>query len=540
MCASAALLSLVACAAGAGAPPATSVSTVATAGDDAAPLPPPADEYLTAARPGGVLGGSDAAELASAVADALRRRGDHAEADSALATAATWLGRQALDHRGVQALGAEAAARRFGFAGVLLAAVTFPLDASGSEAWQQALASIAANMPVSRYGISVSPSARYAALVLGDVGVTLAPFPRRVSPGGTLTLRGEVMRRFEMAHVYLTGADGQVQQTPMRARRIDAVLSFPKPGVYKVEVIGDGATGPVVLANVPVYVGVPEPELPQAATTATAGTTTAALSAGDAEARMLALLNQARAQAGLTSLQPDAELRALALAHSEDMIRGRFFGHVSPSTGTLDDRVRRAGLPLVVAGENIAQTDGAEAAHQFLMESPGHRANMLGAKFTHVGIGGVVLPGEQTQLMVTLVFGRRATLPAAPLTAADVTNAIAELRRRRGVTPAGIDPLLQAAASTGIAALPAGPSPDPQPAFAAANAALSREVQRQRVSRGAGCAQVIELLELDQLTQHPIFVDPALRRIGAAVTTRTDGKVTRLVLFVMTEGATCG
>ena len=56
------------------------------------------------------------------------------------------------------------------------------------------------------------------------------------------------------------------------------------------------------------------------------------------------------------------------------------------------------------------------------MDSPAHRANMLGAKFTHVGIGVAIRPGEAADLLATLVFVRRPAPPSAPLTPAVATN----------------------------------------------------------------------------------------------------------------------
>src|SRR4029077_16560380 len=145
-----------------------------------------------------------------------------------------------------------------------------------------------------------------------------------------------------------TATNGTVARTDLPARKVDVSLPLATPGIYQVEVMGDGVTGPVVLANVPVYVGVPEPDLARSG----AG---ARPDAGDAAERMLALLNQARVQARLAPLAPDPELRAIALAHSQDMVAGHFFGHVSPTTGTVEDRLRRAAVVVSVAGENVAQ-----------------------------------------------------------------------------------------------------------------------------------------------------------------------------------------
>ena len=131
-------------------------------------------------------------------------------------------------------------------------------------------------------------------------------------------MHGEAVSRFEHARLFLTGVDGKVTETRFTSRLFQASLQLSAAGVYRVEVMGYGASGPVVLANVPVYVGVPEPEPARAAGAGAAPVVV------DAEARLLALLNRARADAQLAALEPDPELRAVALGHSEEMAATHF------------------------------------------------------------------------------------------------------------------------------------------------------------------------------------------------------------------------
>jgi uncharacterized protein YkwD len=258
-----------------------------------------------------------------------------------------------------------------------------------------------------------------------------------------------------------------------------------------------------------------------------------AAATADAEARMLALLNAARVRARLGPLAADEELRAVALAHGEDMARGHFFGHVSPTTGSPDDRIRRAGIAVSMGGENIAQAPTAELAHESLMDSPGHRANMLSAKFTHVGIA-VVPDGDQ--LLATLVFARRGASSVARWTAKQALEAIGALRKARQVGPVVDDPVLQAAADAGIKTFARG---GPPAAFAESNAALAREAARRGVSRRAGCVRLFEIVEPEQLEELTVLFDGRLKKIGLAVTTRSEGKASVLVLLVLTEGVGC-
>ena len=106
-----------------------------------------------------------------------------------------------------------------------------------------------------------------------------------------------------------------------------------------------------------------------------------------AEKQMFDLVNQERQANGFGLLQSDAGLVAVARSHSQDMIDHGFFSHTSPTTGSPFDRLRVAGLSYSYAGENIAGNQSVQAAHTSLMNSSGHRANILNPNYTLVGIG---------------------------------------------------------------------------------------------------------------------------------------------------------
>ena len=102
---------------------------------------------------------------------------------------------------------------------------------------------------------------------------------------------------------------------------------------------------------------------------------------------MIGLVNQARADAGLPALTFDATLRTPALKHSQDMSTNNFFSHTSPNYGDFSTRLKASGVKYTTAGENLAMYGSVEAAHEGLMNSAGHRANILNANYTRVGIG---------------------------------------------------------------------------------------------------------------------------------------------------------
>jgi uncharacterized protein YkwD len=107
---------------------------------------------------------------------------------------------------------------------------------------------------------------------------------------------------------------------------------------------------------------------------------------------MFRQVNQARAQAGLPALVWDQNLTEVAQAHSKDMFAQGYFSHQGLDHSTPFDRMTAAGINYTAAGENIAYAANDTLAFNGLMNSPGHRANILEKSFGKVGIGVVSSP----------------------------------------------------------------------------------------------------------------------------------------------------
>jgi len=122
----------------------------------------------------------------------------------------------------------------------------------------------------------------------------------------------------------------------------------------------------------------------------------------DLEKRMLDLVNQERVAAGLKPLAPDPELTEVARRHSADMFARGYFAHDTPEGASPFDRMRSAKVSFTTAGENLALAPTIPVAHSGLMNSPGHRANILRPEFGRVGIG--VMDGGMRGLMVSQEF----------------------------------------------------------------------------------------------------------------------------------------
>ncbi len=105
------------------------------------------------------------------------------------------------------------------------------------------------------------------------------------------------------------------------------------------------------------------------------------------EQAMLDLMNQERTSRGLVPLAMDPELRLLARSHADDMFKRGYFSHETPEGIDPFKRMEKVNIRFGLAGENLALAPTLDIAHTGLMNSPGHRANILKDGFRKVGIG---------------------------------------------------------------------------------------------------------------------------------------------------------
>jgi Cysteine-rich secretory protein family len=116
---------------------------------------------------------------------------------------------------------------------------------------------------------------------------------------------------------------------------------------------------------------------------------------------LVAWINEARAERHLDPLVEDPRLDGLAETHSADMATWGYFSHQSPRTGTVEDRAATAGVRWRALGENIAFNQSTRMAHEALLRSPGHYANITGS-YRAVGVG---IVRSSDGVYVTEVFG---------------------------------------------------------------------------------------------------------------------------------------
>jgi uncharacterized protein YkwD len=151
--------------------------------------------------------------------------------------------------------------------------------------------------------------------------------------------------------------------------------------------------------------------------------------ASHAEREILELVNRERRARGLRPLVADQGLAEAALQHSRRMAELHTVTHQFPDEARYSRRLARVGLRFDASGENVAFADDSAQAHNALMHSPGHRANILDRDFTSAGIGVVA---TARGIYVTQDFAH--LLPKAGVEEAEeiVARSLNQLRRSAG------------------------------------------------------------------------------------------------------------
>jgi uncharacterized protein YkwD len=255
----------------------------------------------------------------------------------------------------------------------------------------------------------------------------------RVLPqGGIVQIDASIAAGFRDPEVLVTGVDGTTKRMPLlgdASKFSSTVECGNSQGKLQIEITASDRNGSTVLANFPVWCR----EQPSASLVLEPqGEDIAPASTQDAEQRLLALVNRDRSKAKLGLLQWDNRIADVSRAHSQDMKQTKVVAHVSATTGSAADRMNAAKYKTALVMENVARAYGVREAHDALMNSPGHRANLMSPQATHVGIGVVFgddSAGRQA-LFVTQVFVR---IPPQIDTVTGVKTVFEALRTVRAV-----------------------------------------------------------------------------------------------------------
>ncbi|MBR7070962.1 MAG: sporulation protein [Clostridia bacterium] len=131
------------------------------------------------------------------------------------------------------------------------------------------------------------------------------------------------------------------------------------------------------------------------------GTVSGNTAVSEYEKAVVDLVNDIRQQHGLAALKLNVELSAVARTKSADMSAKKYFSHTSPTYGSPFDMMKSFGISYRTAGENIAMGYASpQAVVDGWMNSDGHRANILNASFTQIGVGYVANGHYWTQMFI--------------------------------------------------------------------------------------------------------------------------------------------
>lgn len=275
------------------------------------------------------------------------------------------------------------------------------------------LAGVVADGSYTHIGIAGSaappPYARRWFVLLVERRVAMKPIPTSASPGTSLALQFRLDDGFDRATVAVTTPRGSTDIFDAGTSGgwvVKGVSLADEIGRQWIELIGHGANGPRVLALFPVEVGREPPRQwvgPPTSDESWVDTTE------EAETLAASLVRQDRSRFDLPDIQWDPLLVEIARAHSLEMADRGYFAHISPTTGSIADRIRNAGYPARFAAENIAIAPTITEAQESLMRSPGHRAAVLSTEASHFGVGVVTRnePNRGRVHYLTQIYARR-------------------------------------------------------------------------------------------------------------------------------------
>jgi uncharacterized protein YkwD len=98
-------------------------------------------------------------------------------------------------------------------------------------------------------------------------------------------------------------------------------------------------------------------------------------------------LNQERQKSGFPSLEWNDRVAEAARKHSRELAGNGKLSHQFSGEAAVPERIGATSARFTLSAENVARTDDIQDVHPALMNSPGHRANMLSPKYNTVGIG---------------------------------------------------------------------------------------------------------------------------------------------------------
>jgi uncharacterized protein YkwD len=163
------------------------------------------------------------------------------------------------------------------------------------------------------------------------------------------------------------------------------------------------------------------------------------------EQQLLDLVNHEREKSGLNKLEWSDRLAEAALAHSRLLAENGDLSHQFPGEPILQERVGATALRFNSVAENVAAAPDVDTAHQALMKSPGHRANILHQDYNAIGIS---IVERNNELFITQDFAHTVATYTEKQFRDAVVAGFNQARRARKLPPIDVitDPRLRRAA----------------------------------------------------------------------------------------------
>jgi uncharacterized protein YkwD len=356
--------------------------------------------------------------------------------------------------------------------------------------------------------------------------------PRQLKPGSSISVKGALNQDYKLPRLVVTFPDGSTQSFRNEGKGTDFSFeaSLSTPGRYEVEVVAEGKSGPEVCGLFSVYAGVDLPTAPVLNNLAK----DKVINAADAEQQILALVNIERKKAGLSALLPYSDAQKVARAYSEEMVKSGKVGHISAISGKPEDRLKKGGVKSPLILENVARSYSPEDAHSGLMDSPGHRANVLNSKVTHLGVGVAVEISENSPpaYYVTECFVKLGADDPKKLTK-DLPELLKTTRTKAGLSALIEDPKLSEIAARYLTKLSSNELD---------SNTITRAILKEAETNFSASYQVLAPLvspipELEVLTQAKGLVDPQFTHYGSAITVAGKPGSEQILLILLFAGA---
>jgi hypothetical protein len=242
---------------------------------------------------------------------------------------------------------------------------------------------------VRRCGIARSKSAaggeETVAVVVVSALADLSPVATSARAGQWLRFDARMLVPATSAKLVVLGPQGSPRSVPttLHGDRVEATFAVEQPGPFSVQLLANADRGPRPVLEASVFVDVAAPV--EWVSWPAPGESESVRGLADPDA-LRAMVNAARAAEELPALAANDALGRSAEEQARAMLDARVLAHDAGEGGPAG-RLRRLGVSILAAGENVAHEGSVARAHRALWWSPSHRGNLLDPRFTELGVG---------------------------------------------------------------------------------------------------------------------------------------------------------